>query len=280
MLRRIAFGICLVLAAPAAALAAHPVIVPLEDYLAAQKVVHASVNGHQGLFLFDTGEGVSTISPSFAKKIGCEPWGRVTGFRMSGERLDFPRCDNVEFEISGAHVTAPIAGVFDIMALLPKDVPELDGALGLDILAGRVVTIEPHDNRLVIETPQSLATRIRHAKEVPARLVRDAEGVALAIDAGVPTAKGLAWMELDTGNGGTLVIGKHMAPLFGLRTDTEKPQPVRFALTQGIEVSGTARTPDLIMDGNISNQFLKDWNLTLDLAHGRAWLAPARKKST
>lgn len=276
MLRRFVCVASLVLAASqAAAFGTQPTVIPLENYLAAQKALHASVNGHEGLFLFDTGEGVSTISPAFAKKIGCEPWGRVTGFRMSGERLDFQRCDNLRFKVPGANLSAPIVGVFDIMALLPKDVPELDGALGLDIFAGRIVTIEPHANRLIIETPQSLAARIRHAKEIPARLVRDAEGVALAIDAGVPTAKGLAWMELDTGNGGTLVIGKHIAPLFGLKPDAKKPQPVSFMLTNGVHVSGTARTPDLIMDGNISNQFLKDWNLTLDLAHGRAWFVPA-----
>jgi len=27
------------------------------------------------------------------------------------------------------------------------------------------------------------------------------------------------------------------------------------------------------MDGNIGAQFLNDWVLTLDLEHGRAWLA-------
>ena len=277
MLRHVAFGLCLLLAIPPGGAVAHPVILPLNDYLAEQKNLRASVNGHEGLFLFDTGEGVSTITPAFAKRIGCEPWGRVTGFRMTGERIDFPRCDNVRFKIAGMHLTAPIAGVFNIMALLPKGVPELDGSLGLDIFAGRVITIEPLAHRIVIETPQSLAARTRHATEIPARLVRDAEGVALAVDAGVPTPKGLAWMELDTGNGGSLAIGKHLAPLFGLRTDGKMPQTVSFMLAGGIRVSGKVRTLDLIMDGNIGARFLRNWNLTLDLAHGRVWLAPAAK---
>ena len=33
--------------------------IPLESYLASQTAIRASVNGHDGLFLFDTGEGVS-----------------------------------------------------------------------------------------------------------------------------------------------------------------------------------------------------------------------------
>jgi hypothetical protein len=250
-------------------------VIPLESYLGTQTAVRFSVAGHEGLFLFDTGEGVSTITPQFATAIGCTPWGQVTGFRMSGERLDFPRCDNVRFDAQGQSFRAPIAGVFDIMSLLPKDVPVLDGAVGLDIFAGRVLTIEPRANRLTIETARSLAARIRTAKEVRARLVRDAEGVALAVDGGVETRRGIAWMELDTGNGGAIVIANHIAPLLGLTPDQKRETPASFMLSGRISVTGNARTRDLIMDGNISNQFLRNWNLTLDLVKGRAWLAPA-----
>jgi len=256
--------------------AATPTIIPLESYLGSQTAIRLSVNGHPGLFLFDTGEGVSTITPQFAAVIVCVPWGQVTGFRMSGERLDFPRCDGVHLDAPGARFTAPIAGVFDIMSLLPKDVPVLAGSLGLDVFAGRVITIEPVANRLVIETPGSLALRIRDAREIPVRLVRDAEGVALAVDGAVETPRGMAWMELDTGNGGAIVVGNHIAPLLGLKPDQKEPQPANFVLAGGVPVSGNTRTRDLIMDGNIGNQFLKNWNLTLDLARGRAWLAPAK----
>jgi hypothetical protein len=161
------------------------------------------------------------------------------------------------------------------MSLLPSDVPALAGAVGLDIFAGRVITIEPHADRLIIETAKSLAARIRTAKEVRARLVRDAEGVALAVDGGVETSRGTAWMELDTGNGGSLVIANHVAPLLGLGRDEKRETPVTLMLSGGISVSSNARTRDLIMDGNISNQFLRNWNLTLDLVNGRVWLAPA-----
>jgi len=252
-----------------------PLIIPLKQYLGSQTAMRLSVNGRSGLFLFDTGEGISTITPQFAAQIGCQPWGQVTGYRMSGERLDLARCDGVGFDVAGAHLTAPIAGVFDIMSLLPKGVPTLDGSLGLDVFAGRVITIEPHANRVVLETPQSLALRQRNATEIPARLVRDAEGVALAVDAGVATPRGVAWMELDTGNSGSLVVANHIAPLIGLKPDQKPPRHATFTLLGGIAVSGSTRTRDLIMDGNIGNQFLRNWNLTLDLARGRAWLAPA-----
>jgi hypothetical protein len=245
----------------------------LEPYLREQAVVHATVNGQPGTFLFDTGEGVSSFSPAFAKKISCRPWGRISGFRMSGERLDNPHCDGVTFTLSGRPFTAPVVSLIDIMAFLGPDVPPVDGALGLDLFAGRAVTIVPR-RAIIIESPESLAARIAKARELPVRIVRDAEGAALAVDGAVQTPDGLAWMELDTGNGGSLVIGNHIAPLLGLQTDVATPVQAEFTLANGIQVKGPTRTRDLIMDGNIGAQFLNDWVLTFDLEHGRAWLAP------
>jgi len=36
----------------------------------------------------------------------------------------------------------------------------------------------------------------------------------------------------------------------------------------------------LIMDGNIGTRFMIKWDVTLDLAKTRAWLAPVRNSST
>jgi Aspartyl protease len=247
--------------------------VPLEPYLRAQATVRAVVNGIPGLFLFDTGEGVSSFSPSFAEKIGCHPWGQISGFRMSGERLNNKHCDNIKFELSGQKLLAPVVSTVDIMRFLGPDVPPVDGCLGLDLFAHRTITIIPRE-AIVLESPSSYAERIKMAHELPIRMVRDVEGIALSIDGAVRTPEGLAWMELDNGNGGSLVIANHIAPLFGLPPDMTTPQPGHFELANGIAVEGTIRTRDLIMDGNISAQFLNKWILTLELEHGRAWLSP------
>jgi hypothetical protein len=70
-------------------------------------------------------------------------------------------------------------------------------------------------------------------------------------------------------------VAKHLAALFGLDPERTEPQPVKFELSGHIPVEGVARTPDIMMDGNIGLQFLRHWDLTLDLAKGRVWLAPA-----
>jgi len=32
--------------------------------------------------------GITTITPGFARRMGCSPWGRATGVQMFGDRID------------------------------------------------------------------------------------------------------------------------------------------------------------------------------------------------
>ena len=41
--------------------------IPMEPYVASLVVVRATVNGQPGIFLFDTGEGISIFTPAFAQ---------------------------------------------------------------------------------------------------------------------------------------------------------------------------------------------------------------------
>ena len=239
--------------------------------------MRAKVRGHEGTFVFDTGGGVTYLSPAFAQTIGCKPWGQLSGFVLTGQRLDMKRCDNLMFYIDQHPFPAPIAGVFDLMKYMPPNVPRIDGSIGLDVFAGRAITLNLAERKLTVESRPSLNARIRQGREVPIRLVREVEGVALAVVVGVITPEGTAWMEIDSGNGGANVIAAHLAPLLNLKTGMKEPQPASFRLAGGIPVGGEARVNEsLIMDGNIGTRFLIDWNLTLDLARGRAWLAPVK----
>jgi Aspartyl protease len=282
MMKKLCVGLlsmCAVTTAYGKDLASKPITIGLEPYLGTALAMRFDVNGHEGLFLFDTGGGVSIISPEFAKTIGCTPWGRVTGFRMTGERMDLQRCEGLHFTTGKVHLEAPTAGIVDLEKLLPKDAPHLDGSVGLDIFAGKTITFDESGQTLTLETPASLQARIQGAKEVPIRLVRDVGGLALTVEVGVPTAYGTAWMEMDSGNEGPLVVANHLANLFHLDPEAKGPQTVKFELGGGIPVEEHARTSDLIMDGNIGAHFFTKWVLTVDLAAGRAWLSPSLPNS-
>jgi hypothetical protein len=240
--------------------------------------VRARVGSQEGLFALDTAGGLSLFTPSFAKRAGCKTWGRLTGFQMMGDRFDSPRCDDMKIEIGGERFSAPIVGVFDIMSLYPKGAEPIDGSLALDIFAGKAITIDFPGKLLTVESEKSLRARVgaKTAVEVPARIAREVQGHALAVSVGVKTAEGTVWMELDSGNGGTILVNKVYARLFGLNSSTEGPQKVSFELAKGLTVEGDAFAPDMVIDGNIGMPFLKKTVATFDLVSGRVWLAAAK----
>lgn len=253
-----------------------PVVIPLEPYLDVLWSFQGEVDGKPRRFLLDTAGGITVISQPFADAIGCKPWGRVTGFRMRGDRVDLPRCDDVGLKVAGLPLTAPTAGVIDFSTLLPKDAPPLDGSVALDAFAGRAVTLDLAGRRLIVETPDSLKARARDGVEVPVRFSREATGLALTPFVAAPTTKGRIWLELDCGSTGALVIGKHVADLLGLDPAVQKGQSVEMTLVGGPKISGKVLVEDMILDGNIGVPALAQWVVTLDLAGERAWIAPAK----
>lgn len=260
-------------AAPSpAAVAADPLAtLRLEPYRRSV-AVRVTANGKPGLMAFDTAGGHTVVSPEFAAAGGCKPWGGLGGFTMTGKRLDMQRCDGFRFEAGGTPLVAPVAGVMQVAPLIAKDAPPIEGLLALDVFAGRTITLDFAGGHLYIESPESAARRIEGARELPVSLAREAQGLALAVNVEVPTPDGIVRFELDSGNGGTLLVSKPYASRFGLDPEAQGPQPVRIPVADGIVAEGLAFTPDMNIDGNLGMPFLKDWIVTLDLAAGRMWL--------
>jgi hypothetical protein len=256
-------------------LASQPVVFHLEPYRDTV-AVHAKVGGHDGFFTFDTGGGITLITPQFAEKIGCVPFGRLTGYAMMGNRIDAARCDDVPVAIGQASLVAPAAAVYDVMSFFPKDAQPVDGSIALNALDGKAFTIDFPARTVTIETDASLKKRVRGATELPVHLQREAQGHALAVSVGVPSAKGLVWMELDSGNSRTILISKIYAPLFGLNPELREPQKVDFPLAGNLRVkSDRAFPPDMIIDGNLGMPFLKDMVVTIDFRASRLWVRRA-----
>lgn len=273
----------ILLFAVASAVAAEAVpeaVLKLEPY---RKTVafRAKVAGQDGLFGFDTGAGTTLLTPDFAKKAGCEPWGRLTGFNMMATRIDSQRCDGLSLDIQGYSVKKPTTAVFDLMSLFPKDATPIQGLIGLDLFDGKAVTIDFPGSRVIVESPGSLRQRVRTARELQMRIGREVQGLALAVYVGVPSASGTLWMELDSGNGGTVLVSKPYAKLFALDPEAKGPQKLSLELAPGLHVdTDHAFTPKMIMDGNLGMPFLKDKVVTLDLAQGRMWIAAAPAPSS
>lgn len=230
------------------------------------------VGGKQRLFQFDTAGGVTVISPELAAELGCKPWSVLTGYHMTGTKISSPRCDNIRMIWGGQRLTAPVVAVTTVGS---AESP-IDGLLALDVFAGKTITIDFARGELVVETPQSAADRTRNAVELPAHIAREIGGLALSVFVEVPTARGPLRMELDSGNGGTLLVSRPLLQSLGLQGDGDKPIRGTIQLAPGVAASGLIFAPDLLIDGNLGMPFLKDWVVTIDLQSSRVWLQPTK----
>jgi hypothetical protein len=256
---------------PSAAAAAEPTVLKLEQFRRSV-ALRVEIGGKERLFQFDTGGGNSFISPEIAKELGCEKGARLVGFRMTGEKLEEPRCDDVAVKIGGHDFTIPVAGVYQVGEFNAKGVT-IDGLIALDLFEGRTITLDFAGLKVIVETPESAAARVAGATELPARLVREAGGYSLTIDVQVPSKVGHLGFELDSGNGGTILVAKPYAATFGFDPD-KGPQQGRFEIGKGIAAEGLIFPAGITLDGNLGMPFLKNYLVTLDLDRGRVWLAP------
>ena len=273
-MRRVASGVaglCAVLSSAGAAAAAQPIVLKMEQFRRSV-AVRVEVGGKERLFQFDTGGGNTFISPEIAKELNCEKGARVVGFRMTGDKLEAPRCDDVAITIGGHRFTSPTAGVYQVGEFNAKGVT-VDGLLALDVFEGRTITMDFAGQRLIVETPESAAARIVGATELPARLVRELGGYSLCIDIQVPSKMGHLGFQIDSGNGGTLLIAKPYAAAFGFDPD-KGPRMGSFPIGKGIEARGFVMPAGITLDGNLGMPFLKNYLVTLDLEKGRVWLKP------
>lgn len=264
---------------PQALAQSNPTTITLSPYLGVVWSFEAELDGKRQVFLFDTGGGITVITPTTAAAIGCTPWGRLSGFRMRGDRIDMTRCNDVTVRSNGATLEVPTAGVFDFAKLLPKDAPPLAGSIALDSFAGKIVTIDLGHQKLILETLKSFEQRKANGREVELHLAREASGHAMTPFLAVQTAKGKVWMEMDTGSNSTVIVGSHNAELFGMTPDSKESQDFHGELVGGVPlITKDAHSVSLILDGNIGASSLKDWIVTIDIAHSRAWISPTGSK--
>ena len=220
-------------------------------------------------FLFDTGGGVDIISPDLARQLGCAPSGRIAGYRLTGEHLEAPVCRDVPMQLGDFHFRGEV-GVLDLMELLGPRAPVVHGMISLRAFQGQSLTVDPAAQRLIVETPASLAARVAALQPVPVRLATGLQGAQLDVFVGVPAGDALLWLLWDSGNAGPTLLAPWAAS--ALAVDTARPlEPVLQIGDQPVLVPAALKRP-IIHDGVLNARLIERSVWTLDLARGRLWV--------
>jgi hypothetical protein len=236
-----------------------PVALPLSRYMKTElRTVPVVVGGRDLPFLFDTGGGVTVISPDVASAIGCTPSGRLTAHRMSGERIDAPRCAGVSLALGGVLVKTD-AIVMDLATMLPPDWQRVHGLVSIRTIEDLPFTVSLPQNELILETPLTVQSRVRAMRPLQFRVARPAAGLATDVFVRVDARPEPLWMLLDSGNIDRLVLAPHAAKAEGLTV-------------AGLPVSLPTRELNIIYDGNLGAAFLAAHTVSVDLPSERMWI--------
>lgn len=252
---------------------ARPVLVPLEPYAGSLRQVSVVANGKPLKLLLDTGGGVTLLTPAAAATVGCRVFGRATGFRMTGERVDVRRCADITLGIGGRMLAGTEVGVWDLSSVLPAGLPPIDGVLALGSFAGSAITLELARNRLTIETAASLKRRAAGMRPIRMRVATGEGGGQLTVYVAARAPAGPLWLLLDSGNLAGVLMAPHALEQLGASVSQESERDLDVI---GMGPIRTRLIPkDLIHDGALGYEFMRRAVWTLDLASGRGWVRPS-----
>jgi hypothetical protein len=237
--------------------------------------VEVVMGGKTRLFYFDSGGGISGISPALAKEIGCAQVGEIVGFDAGGRKFSSgPRCEDVALDIGGFAVKRDVA-IFDPNQFFPDAKGQLDGSIALDAFDGNILTMDLTGNRLIVETEKSLKERTKQMKPLTARLSREIGGATLDIFIAAQTPNGKIWMLADTGNTNKMLFTPSAQKQLGINFDDavgeKKIKPVKINLINLGEIEMDSRERVMIYDGMLNYDLLARMVLTADFRTGKIW---------
>lgn len=259
-----------------------PVAIPLKPYIERLVTADLKVDGVPGRFIFDTGGGVTTLTPDFAAKVGCKPYGEISGFRMTGQRVRTTKCGVRTISTGGYRRSAETLSA-DLMSLLPPGSPPVDGVLALNAFSDGAVTLELNKRRLIVETPASLRQRTSRLKPGSIRVMREMGGMGLTAFARLPAATGDLWFLVDSGNMANILASPGALEQWGLDEAARKKAVEEKRAEVPLKVDGAPDAPprvairDLIYDGALNEVFLRHYAVTLDLKQQKVWYGPTEE---
>ena len=253
---------------------AAPAVIALSRGPGHLRTIRVRVGRDTADYLFDTGGGVTVISPQDSAQLGCVIGGKGFGVRLTGEVLAGRKCANVSLGIGPLTVTDD-PGVMDLAKLLGPRAPAVRGQVSLKSFAGRQITLDLAHDRLIVETPASLAARVRTMTPVPVRLATGENGGQLTAYVGVRAPNGaMLWFEWDSENNASTLIAPYALAMLGGDT-TQRASDVPMSLAAGRDVTvPVLLKKDMVHDGVLSAGLIERAVWSLDLEHGRMWVGP------
>jgi hypothetical protein len=216
------------------------------------------------------------------QKLSPKPAGHYTGFRNSGERIDFDLFQISSLNIGRFRQENPVVAVWEVL-----DKFKIDGVLSAKFFESHVFTLDFKRRELIFEDRTSLRQRLKEGRVTPVKISQDRDKV-LGLFVDLSVGNGLRCeCELDTGFDGLLILDSKFMNTLGL--DESSPNVKRIeskSITGLTEIRYQSSVPNmmlldapevkvekaevtfkerLIYDGVVGTKFWMNRQLTFDI---------------
>ncbi len=169
-------------------------------------LIQVTANGVKGEFILDTGAGIHVLSNGFLHKLNPQAAGHYTGFRNTGERIDFDLFQIASLSIGRFRQEHPVVAAWEVL-----DKFKIDGVLSAKFFEHHVVTLDFKKHELVFENRETLNRRLRQGRVIPLKVLEDRDKT-LGLFVDLSTGDSLTCeCELDTGFDGLLILDENSA---------------------------------------------------------------------
>lgn len=265
---------------------------PFELYAASRVYIPAVVNGVQTEVLLDSGAEMTVLDKAFAEQLGLEMSGDVAAVGAGGvASAQFAKHVNIQLgDIAFVDRTVAIIDLAAVGQAIGRPLPVV---LGKDAFNALVIDMDVPRQRIAFHEAAGFVAPAE-ATEIPLTSTGSLRAVPISIEGRPP-----ALFDLDTGNGGSLIIYPAYAEAEGLR-EGRPSSTVMSGAVGGMREAGiaTIRTAELggfdlhdipavfppagpsVVDsdrtvGNVGMGVLGRFRMITDFSGGRLWLAAA-----
>ena len=169
-------------------------------------------------------------------------------------------------------------GVWDIKSIFPEDFPPVDGILSLKTFRNQPFTLDLSSKSLILETPESLVDRIKKMNRLKSRIATGPDGSELTVFLH-GRLKQNGWFLMDSGNLDVILVSEEFADKNSV--DSNRVSDINkgeFKLDGLSSHLVKYRAKNIIYDGALSEQFMREYIFTFDLSTNSIWACPSNEK--
>jgi len=246
----------------------------LRTYVGNLKQITISIEGKSYQFLFDTGGGETFISHGICNRLKKAAHGKEFGYRMNGESLHYQRCDSVMFEAGNTKIFHSTVGIWDVMSILPKELPKIDGIISLKSFQNKIVCLDLINNRIIIETIKSSNKKTKGMTLLKSRFANGLTGNELNVFVGAKHNSITYWFLFDSGNLDSFIFSPLTAYAWGIQSDSisaGKSYTAEIVLG-GESINTDIVTKEIIYDGALNYGFISKRVYLIDMTKNQVWM--------